>query len=551
MNKIYTLVLGALISFSIQAFTPQSLWQQWPQVRFEKTTSACLRPAALQQALLGLANKHPQSLRLENIGESFLGRPIRMLSLGKGKQHILLWSQMHGDEPSATPALLDIADYLLSNTDQAAIRSILDKYTLLMIPMLNPDGSEVYGRYNAQGIDINRDARRLVTPEGRLLKRIRDQYEPVMGFNLHDQGRRTAVGNTGRLATNSVLSVSGDEANTLTSGRLMTKRAATAVVEALAPFMPGGVARYDEDWSPRAFGDNLTAWGTPVLLIESGGLPPGFEFSDLSRLNFVAILTVLKGLSDNELAGYDPAVYENLPRNQSRSWSDVGIRGGYMMQPGAGGAFQADLVFDVLRNDQQLAGCGNDDNAGSSVFMVGDASLHATGESVDATGRLILAAFDAGLNGWKKRKWLNEENLSAWGKMGIGTIVWAVQQKEKQQALSHASDLMAPGKPRIEVVTAPSALPTVVLNAPPPVEPPESLVAILDLLAVAHSGQLSDLSAMWKLESHKSHGSPRLRRRSAATFLLLTFEPQAKEEIANSRVLSIWLDGRKIRQAGI
>lgn len=547
MNKICTLLIGALMSFSLQAFTPQSLWQQWPQIRYEKTTSACLRPEGLQQALRDLAITYPQSLRLEKIGESYQGRPIRMLSLGKGKQNILLWSQMHGDEPSATPALLDIVDFLLSNTDQAAIRSILEKYTLLMIPMLNPDGSAIYERYNAQGVDINRDALRLVTPEGRLLKRIRDQYKPVMGFNLHDQGRRTAVGNTGRLATNSVLSVSGDEANTLTPGRLLTKRAATAVVEALAPIMPGGVARYDEDWSPRAFGDNLTAWGTPVLLIESGGLPPGFEFSDLSRLNFVAILTVLKGLSDNELANYDPGIYENLPRNQSRSWSDYAVRGGYLMQPGANGAFQADLVFDVLHNDQQLAGCSDDDDARSSVFMVGDASLHATGQSVDASGQLILAAFDAGLNGWERREWLNKANLSAWAKLGIGTIFWAVQQDERQQALSHARDLMMPGKPRIMVVTAPSALPAVVLKAPPPSKAPQSLTAILDLLAVAHSGQLSDLSGMWVFEDQQGPGSPRLRRRSAATFLLLTFEPEAEQGIADSQLLSIWLDGRKIR----
>ena len=34
---------------------------------------------------------------------------------------------------------------------------------LMMIPMLNPDGAEAVMRYNAQGIDINRDARRKAT----------------------------------------------------------------------------------------------------------------------------------------------------------------------------------------------------------------------------------------------------------------------------------------------------------------------------------------------------------------------------------------------------
>ena len=546
MRKACTLLAGILMSFSTLAFTPQSLWQQWPETRFEKTTSACLRPDALQRDLLELAKSYPHELRLEKIGESYLGRPIRMLSLGQGKQNILLWSQMHGDEPSATPALLDIADFLLANPGQAEVRSILEKYTLLMIPMLNPDGSETYQRYNAQGIDINRDALRLVTPEGRLLKQIRDRYDPVMGFNLHDQGRRTSVGNTGRLASISVLAVSGDEANTVTPGRLMTKRASTAVVEALAPFIPGGVARYDEDWSPRAFGDNLTAWGTPVLLIESGGLPPGYRFSDLSRLNFVAILTVLKGLAENGLAAYDPAVYENLLRNRSRSWSDIAVRGGYLAQPDVSGAFRADLVFDILRSDQQQADC-RDDDARSSVVMVGDASRHATGESVDAGGQLMLAAFDAGLDGWAKREWLNAGHLSAWGRLGIGTLYWAVEESQRRQASLLARDLMTPGRPHIEVVTSLSALPAVVLDAPPPADIPQEFTAVLKVLGVEFSGRLADLAGMWMAAEKQGHGEPRLSRRAPANFMLLSYDPAAAQGMAGSRLLSVWLDGRKLQ----
>jgi len=55
--------------------------------------------------------------------------------------------------------------------------------------------------------------------EGRILKGIRDRYEPILGFNLHDQNRRTAVGDTGVLATNAVLAVAGDPEGTVTPGR--------------------------------------------------------------------------------------------------------------------------------------------------------------------------------------------------------------------------------------------------------------------------------------------------------------------------------------------
>ena len=86
-----------------------------------------------------------------------------MITLGTGSRSVLLWSQMHGDEPSATPALLDIAHVLLGSADEPGAKAILEDLTLLMIPMLNPDGSEIYDRRNLQAIDINRDALNLAT----------------------------------------------------------------------------------------------------------------------------------------------------------------------------------------------------------------------------------------------------------------------------------------------------------------------------------------------------------------------------------------------------
>ena len=43
--------------------------------------------------------------------------------------------------------------------------------------------------------------------------------------------------------------------------------------DALEPFASGQIGRYDEEFEVRAFGDNLTLWGTPVVLIETGPFP--------------------------------------------------------------------------------------------------------------------------------------------------------------------------------------------------------------------------------------------------------------------------------------
>ena len=455
---------------------------------------------------------------------------------------------MHGDEPSATPALLDIAHYIIEHADEPLARSILDYYTLLMIPMLNPDGAEVYQRRNAQGIDINRDALHLATPEGRLLKRIRDEYEPMLGFNLHDQDRRKSVGDTGHVANMAVLSVSGDAHNTLTRGRLRTKRASAAIAQALAAFIPGGISRYDEEWSPTAFGDNITAWGTPVILIESGGYPAGAALSELTRLNFVAILTVLGGLAEDDLAAYDPQVYEDLPPNREDAWSDVVVRGGYVLQPGTSTPFRADLAFDHLLSDRQLAGCCEKLSAPSQIFMVGDASTHGGGISVNARDGLLIAPFKTGVRGWPERHWLNHENLYRLARMGVGTICWAIDGKDRDAALDHAEQFVLPGLPRIEVMTKPGRFPKIVMNGPPALNDGSvSLGAILQSLGADGPDYTAALEKMWMPAAGDQPESPPLIKDRPASFLLVSPAPEGRIDFANSRLTSVWLDGQKVR----
>jgi hypothetical protein len=379
------------------AVSPAALWDLWPTARVVFTPAPCLRPTDLGTALGVLAATHPDRMTLEQVGRSVEGRPIHLLKMGRGSRHVLLWSQMHGDEPSATPALLDVARYLAANREQPAARRILDELTLLIVPMLNPDGAERYERRNAQAIDVNRDALSLATPEGQLLKTLRDRFQPVLGFNLHDQNRRTAVGDTGVLASIALLAVAGDPAGTVKPGRLRAKRICSGLVGALAPFVPGGIARYDEDWSPRAFGDNLTAWGTPVVLIESGGLMPGRPLTDLTRLNFVGLVTALRDLAEDDARRHDPAVYERLPRNETNVWSDVVLRGGQVVQPGPPGPYRADVSFDRRTSDQFRAGCAPEPS-GSRITEIGDARFMGAGESVDAAGTVIAPAFFASVN---------------------------------------------------------------------------------------------------------------------------------------------------------
>ena len=121
-------------------------------------------------------------------GSSYEGRRIRVFKCGNGRVKVLAWSQMHGNEPTSTLALMDAMKYLEQGGGEAA--EILDSITLIAIPMLNPDGYIRYDRRNSQGIDVNRDAQSLISPEARLLMKVWEDFKPDFALNLHDQETR-------------------------------------------------------------------------------------------------------------------------------------------------------------------------------------------------------------------------------------------------------------------------------------------------------------------------------------------------------------------------
>ena len=548
VNTIALILTLVLQSISPE-FTPEGLWQSWPETRFIQTPAPCLQPAELAAELERLGERYPGELQIEEAGRSVQGRSIYLVTLGHGERTVLLWSRMHGDEPSATPALLDIANFLLSRADQPEAAAILDNLTLLMIPMLNPDGAEVYQRRNFQGIDINRDALHLATPEGRILRRIRDEYEPELGFNLHDQGRRTVVADTGVLATISVLAVAGDKEGTVTPGRLRAERACAAIVEALAPFIPGGISRFNEDWNPRAFGDNLTAWGTPVVLVESGGLPPGRDMETLTRLNFVAILRVLQGLADNDLDDYDPEVYSSLPRTRRNGWADVIVRGGFLLQPASGPSYRADVAFNLGAGDRDAAGCGGDGIRSSRIVEVGDTRLLGAGRVVDAGESLLTPPFAAGVEGWSARRWMSSQVLRELARLGVGTVLWEVPMRKVEAAQTLAGELTGQGRASLEVVAAPAQMPWLRLSGPPRIPDSDSLSDVVNALVGGREG-MTPLSSVILERLSAIPGSklrpPSLRPGRAASFLLLSPVTEGRIDPETARLSSVFINGSEV-----
>lgn len=320
-NTLFVLAFVMNTQFADSQFS-RTLFDSYDNYKFRNISSRRMKHAEMMTHLESLKKSLGDMMRLEQIGSSAENRSINLLTLGAGKTKVFMWSQMHGDEPTATMGLLDILNYISLNRNSVEVKKILSETTLLIIPMLNPDGAERFQRRTSQGVDMNRDALRLQTPEARILKSVRDKYNPEIGFNLHDQDPRYSVGDKGTVAIISLLAPAYNIEKTDNSVRTRAKKIASELTLVLQQFVPDNIAKYDDTFEPRAFGDNIQKWGTSVVLIESGGWKDDPEKMFIRKLNCVGLLSVFHSIASKAYEKTDIAVYENIPMN-TRTLFDI------------------------------------------------------------------------------------------------------------------------------------------------------------------------------------------------------------------------------------
>lgn len=321
---------------------------------------------------------------IEEIGRSAEGRPLRHVAWGEGTTSVLLWSQMHGDESTATMALADLFHFLGAHPDHPLVAQLRENTTLHFFPLVNPDGAARFQRRNAQGIDINRDARALATPEGRALKSLRDRIKPDFGFNLHDQRPGYRAGDSDRGVAIALLAPPFDEARGINPVRRRAMEVAAVMRVALEPRIGGHMARWDDTFNPRAFGDMMTAWGTSTVLVESGGIEGDPEKQAVRRLNFLGLAAALDAIATGTYQGTPTGLYTGLPENGS-VWPDLKITGATLAIPGTQPA-RADVVVDFRH-----ALAGRD----GRIRDIGDLADAPARRVIDATGLFIVPLTDA------------------------------------------------------------------------------------------------------------------------------------------------------------
>ena len=256
---------------------------------------------------------HQKKMEVAQIGFSEQQRPIYQIKVGIGKKKILIWSQMHGNESTGTKAVFDVLN-TVGFESEPSIEKILTECTLYIIPMLNPDGAEVYTRVNANQIDLNRDAVDRTAIESKLLRSILETVQPDFCFNLHDQRTIFGVEGSHQPATISFLAPSEEVTRALTVGRKQTMNVIVAMNKVLQQVIPNAVGRYTDEFYPTATGDTFQKLGYNTILIEAGHFPNDYEREVTRKYNFWALIQGIYHIATNDVFE-EFEEYFNIPNN--------------------------------------------------------------------------------------------------------------------------------------------------------------------------------------------------------------------------------------------
>ncbi|MCD4769948.1 MAG: hypothetical protein K8R35_07265, partial [Bacteroidales bacterium] len=118
-----------------------------------------------------LAADYPDICSVDTIGESINGHLILALKisdnvdLDEDEPDVFYSSNMHGNELAGYVLMLQLAEYLLINSeDGGLVQQLVDSLQIWINPLANPDGtylgSDTIGsptRYNSIGVDLNRN----------------------------------------------------------------------------------------------------------------------------------------------------------------------------------------------------------------------------------------------------------------------------------------------------------------------------------------------------------------------------------------------------------
>jgi len=273
--------------------------------------------------ILPLLENLKTTFEINEVGVSVENRPIYSVKVGVGKKRIFMWSQMHGNESTTTKAIFDFLNTI--KLKDKCVDSIFNNCTLLIIPMLNPDGAEVYTRLNANSIDLNRDAQDLSQPESRVLREVFNSFKPDYCYNLHGQRTIFGVGNSNNSATISFLAPAQDKDCTVTSTRKVAMEIIATMSKNLQYQIPNQIGVYDDAFNINCVGDTFQSENVPTILFEAGHFTNDYDREIVRKFIFQSYIISLKYIAENDINGSNYKPYLGIGENQ-KTFFDIIIK---------------------------------------------------------------------------------------------------------------------------------------------------------------------------------------------------------------------------------
>lgn len=120
--------------------------------------------ATLTADLATIAADHSDITRLSSIGQSVQGRELWMMKITanpdveEAEPELVYISSMHGDEVVGKEMCFNFINYLTDGYgSDSRVTALVDSAEIWIMPSMNPDGTELGQRFNANGVDLNRD----------------------------------------------------------------------------------------------------------------------------------------------------------------------------------------------------------------------------------------------------------------------------------------------------------------------------------------------------------------------------------------------------------
>ncbi|TDT81435.1 zinc carboxypeptidase [Arthrobacter sp. AG258] len=279
------------------------------------------------------------AMELEVIGQTVKGRDIHLVKYisDPAKPTILYLTQQHGNEQLTTEGAMEFIKHLGTGKSSG----ILDGVNILIVPMLNADGAmgdvnfpldnylakgdRNLTRYNAEGVDLNRDHVAKVQPETQALhSNVMRKYRVDYMIDLHHQGTRAE--RDGKLVSGSILYPTTPNADPAVVEK--SKRLGAVVFNNVDSTGWGHLGKYQGGSAETISRNGISVeYGIATLLFEMRGMSDhyldGYALGQRSngyliKQTVTTLTSTAAAIADGSIADADTSFWDTLAEQTSR-----------------------------------------------------------------------------------------------------------------------------------------------------------------------------------------------------------------------------------------